>query len=408
MTLPPSYGPTRKVGRRGKSLCFDGDEKNYESWETKFVEHLGQLGLKAALLSEPQDNKDDVQKNEDVYAELIQVLDDKSLSLIMIEAEDDGRRALKILRDYYAESQEEIPSEMQELNSSGRQKEPVPCSFKAEEEEWWGPLRGSGEANDDEAQSSQLHPSQSEENRGAELQTRHTTKADGEYCEDVDSEPDDIFAPLSDIDGMSDSSESDQGDTKKPLKSSKNSKSDTKHNINNKRYDCSECGKICTQKCHFIIHMRSHTGEKPFACSVCAKRFSSKSPLKLHMMIHTGEVPFSCSVCARKFRCKRDMVLHMRIHTDEKPFACSVCGKSFSRKNYMTKHMISHMDEKPFTCSLCPNRFNCKASVIVHMRTHTGEKPYSCITCDAKFTYRYQVSRHKCKAFNFNSGFSES
>lgn len=36
------------------------------------------------------------------YAELIQFLDDKSLSLVMREAADDGRWALRILRDCYA------------------------------------------------------------------------------------------------------------------------------------------------------------------------------------------------------------------------------------------------------------------------------------------------------------------
>lgn len=40
--------------------------------------------------------------NAEAYAELIQFLDDKSLSLVMREAADDGRAALKILRDYYA------------------------------------------------------------------------------------------------------------------------------------------------------------------------------------------------------------------------------------------------------------------------------------------------------------------
>ena len=43
----------------------------------------------------------DAAKNAEAYAERIQFLDDKSLSLIMWEAADDVRGALKILRDYY-------------------------------------------------------------------------------------------------------------------------------------------------------------------------------------------------------------------------------------------------------------------------------------------------------------------
>lgn len=46
----------------------------------------------------------DPDRNAEAYAELIQFLDDKSLSLIMREAADDGRKALKILRNHYASS----------------------------------------------------------------------------------------------------------------------------------------------------------------------------------------------------------------------------------------------------------------------------------------------------------------
>lgn len=44
----------------------------------------------------------DAERNEEVYAELIQLLDDKSLSLVMRDAVDDGRKGLQILRDHYA------------------------------------------------------------------------------------------------------------------------------------------------------------------------------------------------------------------------------------------------------------------------------------------------------------------
>ena len=43
----------------------------------------------------------DEANNADAFAELIQCLDDRSLSLIMREARDDGRKALGILREHY-------------------------------------------------------------------------------------------------------------------------------------------------------------------------------------------------------------------------------------------------------------------------------------------------------------------
>ena len=62
--------------------------------------------LKNTILNQPADGAkenalaEDAAKNAEAYAELIQFLDDKSLSLVMREAADDGRAA--ILRDYYA------------------------------------------------------------------------------------------------------------------------------------------------------------------------------------------------------------------------------------------------------------------------------------------------------------------
>lgn len=88
---------------RWSRLIFDGDEKNYELWETKFLGHLCLQGLKETILNEPSDEDEgDTAKNAEAYAELIQCLDDKSLSLVMREAADDGRAALGILREYYA------------------------------------------------------------------------------------------------------------------------------------------------------------------------------------------------------------------------------------------------------------------------------------------------------------------
>ena len=45
---------------------------------------------------------EDEAKNGEAYAELVQCLDNKSLSLIMRDAKRDGRRALEILREHYA------------------------------------------------------------------------------------------------------------------------------------------------------------------------------------------------------------------------------------------------------------------------------------------------------------------
>lgn len=85
-----------RLGSRWSRLLFDGDENNYELWEAKY------LGLKDTILTEPTSEEaeellDDAGKNAEAYAELIQFLDDKSLSLVMRKAADDGRGALQRL-----------------------------------------------------------------------------------------------------------------------------------------------------------------------------------------------------------------------------------------------------------------------------------------------------------------------
>ena len=43
----------------------------------------------------------DAAKNADAFAEMVQCLDDRSLSPIIREAKDKGRKALKVLREHY-------------------------------------------------------------------------------------------------------------------------------------------------------------------------------------------------------------------------------------------------------------------------------------------------------------------
>ena len=54
------------------------------------------------IILPPPNTEVDVDKNAEAFAELIQFLDDKSLSLIMRDAADDGKKALQILRQHYA------------------------------------------------------------------------------------------------------------------------------------------------------------------------------------------------------------------------------------------------------------------------------------------------------------------
>ncbi|XP_046856234.1 uncharacterized protein LOC124449349 [Xenia sp. Carnegie-2017] len=88
------YGP-----RRG--LVFDGDEGRYELWEVKFLSFMRMQKLHDVFVPSRGEDELDEARNANAFAELVQCLDDRSLSLIIREARDDGRRALNVLREHY-------------------------------------------------------------------------------------------------------------------------------------------------------------------------------------------------------------------------------------------------------------------------------------------------------------------
>ena len=84
-----------------KGLFFDGDKSKYELWEIKFLGYMRLPKLYKTFIPSEDEEEVDAVKNVDAFAELVQCLDDRSLSLIIREARDDGRRALGVLREHY-------------------------------------------------------------------------------------------------------------------------------------------------------------------------------------------------------------------------------------------------------------------------------------------------------------------
>ena len=91
------YGPSFQW----QNLAFDRDERKSEIWELKLLGYMKLRKLKATLVGR---DEVDQNKNKTAFAELIQFLDESSLSPVIREAEDDGRKAFKILREFYAGS----------------------------------------------------------------------------------------------------------------------------------------------------------------------------------------------------------------------------------------------------------------------------------------------------------------
>lgn len=89
------YGPRR-------TLVFDGDESRYELWEVKFLGYMRLQKLYDVVIpKEGETSAPSAADKASAFAELVQCLDDRSLSLVIREANNDGRKALQVLREHY-------------------------------------------------------------------------------------------------------------------------------------------------------------------------------------------------------------------------------------------------------------------------------------------------------------------
>ena len=93
------YGPSVKNRIHRSKPIFNGNETNFEIFEVKFLSYLRLCGLYNVTQNSNSENDDEL--NAEVFAELIQCLDDRSINLIIRDARDNGRKALEILSLHY-------------------------------------------------------------------------------------------------------------------------------------------------------------------------------------------------------------------------------------------------------------------------------------------------------------------
>ena len=111
-------------------------------------------------------------------------------------------------------------------------------------------------------------------------------------------------------------------------------------------YECTLCGKACSQSSHLTEHMRTHSCDRPYPCTTCGQAFSTSGNLTTHMRTHI-----------------RDQTL--RLHD---------LRKAFTRSSHMTEHSL-----------LC---ITCKSTRPLRVSQLSSSSWTFCTTCEARHTLR--------------------
>ena len=164
-----------------------------------------------------------------------------------------------------------------------------------------------------------------------------------------------------------------------------------------KKAQCSDCGKILSNKKKLNDHMIIHTHpNKLFSCNICDKKYRTDKDLFKHKKSSHIDLR-TCDICGASIRGGKGALKdHIKTHEEnrERPHACHKCGKSFYKPQLLKTHLESHTEQKLFSCVSCGKSFSRKALLKQHEMVHSDIVPFSCSICSKTYKYRSTLQKH--------------
>lgn len=114
-------------------------------------------------------------------------------------------------------------------------------------------------------------------------------------------------------------------------------------------FKCDICGKECFTRFQLKDHKLIHQEGTPFICENCGQGFNSRTCLTSHVFHKHSKIRnHKCADqgCEKTFKTKTQLLVHMRSHTGEKPFQCPDCQYKSTTRGNMRLHLTNKHKHK--------------------------------------------------------------
>uniref|UniRef100_A0A8C4TKP8 Zinc finger protein 91-like n=1 Tax=Erpetoichthys calabaricus TaxID=27687 RepID=A0A8C4TKP8_ERPCA len=180
-----------------------------------------------------------------------------------------------------------------------------------------------------------------------------------------------------------------------------------------------ECIKYKIFPQEIMDDQQSQTDGHYFQCLVCGDRFKCPVALTSHKQEHLNQSRYVCSDCGKLCLNLEGLLLHQRLHTEERPYTCEDCGKTFKRACGMQQHKSIHSgvqkkdspasrnihSQRSLECPKCSIKFRNEDKLESHLlfkhpeeyeQQIKGQTVFTCPRCNQTFDFSHQLSIHQC------------